>query len=72
MVAKRPMVAATFLAAVNGLLVLYSVLWFAGVPDLRRLTDWRGPFFALGLAIVLTALTVIRQIQAFEKLPPSY
>lgn len=72
MVAKRPAVAAAFLAAVNGLLVLYSVLWFAGVPDLRRLSDWRGPLLALVLAIALTALTVIRQIQEFERLPPSF
>jgi hypothetical protein len=72
MVVKRPTVTAGLLAAFNGLLVLYAALWIAGIPDLRRLTDWRGPVLALVLAIAITALTVIRQIQALEKLPPSF
>jgi hypothetical protein len=66
MVVKRPTVAAALLAAFNGLLVLYIAGWIAGTEELRRFSDWRGPLFALVLAIAVTAATVIRQIQAFE------
>jgi hypothetical protein len=66
MVTKRPAVAAALMAAFNGLLVLYIAGWIAGVSELRQFSDWRGPLFALFLAIAITAATVIRQIQALE------
>lgn len=71
MVMKRPTVAAALMAAFNAILILYAFAWIAGVPEVRRLSDWRGPLTALFLAIAITALTVIRQIQALEKAPPA-
>lgn len=66
MVVKRPTASAALLAAFNGLFMLYIAGWIAGLPDIRRLSDWRGPLFAMVLAIAITALTVISQIQAID------
>jgi hypothetical protein len=54
------------IGSINGVLVLYAAAWIAGVGDLRRLTDWRGPVAAVVLAIVLGAAILIQQIQALE------
>jgi hypothetical protein len=54
------------IAGINTLLLLYIVGWVAGVHDVRRLTDWRGPLAAFILAVALSAVILIQQIQALE------
>jgi len=66
MEARRPGRAALFVALFNGVLILYCIAWIAGVSDLRRLSDWRGPLIAFLLAIAITAFTLIQQVQSFE------
>jgi hypothetical protein len=63
---KRFNTAALMIGAFDGALILFAVGWIAGVGDLRRLTDWRGPLVAVVIAIAFTAFTFIQQIQAID------
>jgi hypothetical protein len=63
---KRARSAGFLIAGINVLLLLYMVGWAAGVTDLRRLTDWRGPVAAFVLAIALSSVILIQHIQAIE------
>ena len=67
MESRRPYALGALIGVVNGALVLYCCLWIAGVPELRHVSDWRGPLVAFLLAIGITAFSIIRQIQAVDR-----